>query len=140
MQQAISKSTIYIENLKWADLRFCRNWLQQHDCTEAAKLSVFIDELWDGVQNLNWDNIIAQQTWLKTIDHPASKFLVKFLDDVQDLILDTDEVIEYKIANEGRPVKQARPSNLKLVVSNYFTPRERLDRPFPPAPELTILK
>ena len=85
-------------------------------------------------------NIIAQQTWLRTIDHPASKFLVKFLDDVQDLILDTDEVIEYKIANEGRPVKQARPSNLKLVVSNYFTPRERLDRPFPPAPELTMLK
>ena len=142
MQKQVSTKDvgIYTENLQWADLKFCRFWLTKHDTIEASTLRQFLTDLWHDDALMDWSMINKQKAWLATVDSHVSPLLIDLLEHIQDLAFDTGMFTYDEIYGTRDVVKQVRPSNLKLVVSNYFTPRERLDRPFPPAPELTILK
>ena len=143
MSQVNTKSvSIYLEDVHWIDLRFFRSWLEKHDASEAATMHHIIDKLWHGDDDIKWNTMPSIKLWLKTVEHEVATKLYDLIEHLQDSVLATEllspkEIYGWEI--EDLVEENPTPKHLKLVVSNYFRPLERIDQPCKPDPILTLL-
>jgi hypothetical protein len=133
--------SIYLEDVQWIDLRYFRSWLEKHDASEAATMHQIVDKLWHGDTDINWRSMPAIKQWLMTIEHDVATKLYDLIEHLQDRVLDTDvltpkEIYGWEIDDTAT---EQTPKHLKLVVSNYFRPLERIDQPAKPDPVLTLV-
>ena len=130
-----------IDFANWNTLFKDRQWLAQHNTTEAKWLEVLINELWHDSAVIVWDMICDQKAWLQTFTDDAATRLEDFLEMLQDAGVDSEAFpINEIYGNRNLYVAPAITNNhLKLVVSNYFRPLERIDQPCKPDPILTLI-
>ena len=142
---------IDLEDLDWSAIKRNRDWLEEHNNIEATTLVQFINELWMDNVSLYWSMMWQQKAWLESIvDDTDADELLFFLEVFQDRAMDSEEFTAEEIYGYGHIVeytaplvatkKRENPHGLKLVVSNYFRPLERIDQPCKPDPVLRILK
>lgn len=137
-----NKVNIKTDFADWNTLFKDRQWLAQHSNKEAEWLEVLINEMWHNKAIIIWDMICKQKAWLQTFTDEAAQRLEDFLEQLQDAGVDSEEYHIDEIYGHRLQIPTpivSKPRHLKLVVNNYFTPRERIDQPSKPDPELTIL-
>ena len=131
----------------WNQLFKDKQWLAQQPNKEAEWLEVLINEMWHNKAIIIWDMICAQKKWLQSHDHEAAQRLEDFIEHLQDAGVDSEdfpieEIYGHYMSTPAQtytstPVRKA--NHLKLVVSNYFRPLERIDQPCKPDPVLTLV-
>ena len=142
MQQAQQKKlAIDLADLNWTQLKQDRQWLYGHTAIEAITLSQFINDLWNDQFGMFWGMIRDQKAWLKEFNDQPAKQLFEFLDVIQDRAMDTEQFLPEEIYGYHKDSHQVdkKPNHLKLVVSNYFRPLDRIDQPPKPEPVLTLV-
>lgn len=148
----MNKNTVQV-NIKtdfadWNTLFKDRQWLAEHNVPQAKWLEVLINEMWHNEAIIVWDMICKQKAWLQTFTDDTAQRLEDFIEQLQDAGVDSedfpiDEIYGRHITQSTThsytsiPVRKA--NHLKLVVSNYFRPLERIDQPCKPDPVLTLL-
>jgi hypothetical protein len=148
----LNKNTVQV-NIKtdfadWNTLFKDRQWLAEHNVPQAKWLEVLINEMWHNEAIIVWDMICKQKAWLQTFTDDTAQRLEDFIEQLQDAGVDSedfpiDEIYGRHITQSTThsytsiPVRKA--NHLKLVVSNYFRPLERIDQPCKPDPVLTLL-
>ena len=130
----------------WNQLFKDKQWLAQHSNKEAKWLEVLINELWHNKAIIIWDMICEQKAWLQSHTDDAAKRLEDFIEQLQDAGVDSEEYLVEEIYGElSKKMSSSwqeatnKPTHLKLVVKNYFQPRERIDQPPKPEPVLTLV-
>jgi hypothetical protein len=143
---AHNKVNIKTDFADWNTLFKDRQWLAQHSNKEAEWLEVLINEMWHNKAIIVWDMICEQKAWLQTFKDDAAQRLEDFLEQLQDAGIDSEEFHHEEIygrRTDSIPSTIAsvvkKPNHLKLVVSNYFRPLERIDQPAKPDPKLTLI-
>jgi len=149
MPATTQKEPMYLdlEDLDWSALKIYRDWLEECDNIEAITLIQFINELWMDNVSIYWSMMWQQKAWLETIadDDETAEALLFFLEVFQDKAMDSEECTAEEIYGYGNieytvPVtKRENTHGLKLVVSNYFKPMDRIDQPCKPDPILTLI-
>lgn len=148
----LNKNTVQV-NIKtdfadWNTLFKDRQWLAEHNVPQAKWLEVLINEMWHNEAIIVWDMICKQKAWLQTFTDDTAQRLEDFIEQLQDAGVDSedfpiDEIYGRHITQSTThsytsiPVRKA--NHLKLVVSNYFRPLERIDQPCKPDPVLTLI-
>ena len=132
-----------IDFANWNALFKDRQWLEQQTAKEAEWLKLFINELWHNNAILVWDMICEQKAWLQTHTDETAHRLAHFLEMIQDAGVDTEEFQIDEIyglqPTQIVTLKSKATHHLKLVVSNYFRPMDRINQPCKPDPVLTLL-
>jgi hypothetical protein len=140
--------SVDLRDVNWTKLKLHRSWLENQNTIDSSTLLQFIDGLWLDNADLNWWLLHQQKGWLESMptEKPATE-LLHFIEVFQDKAIDTEmftphEVYgwDYTTNTIGSLTEKITKSNhLKLVVSNYFSPLERIDQPAKPDPILTLL-
>ena len=126
----------------WNQLFKDKQWLAQHPNKEAEWLEVLINEMWHNKAIIIWDMIRSQKEWLQSHDHEAAQRLEDFIEHLQDAGVDSEDFAIEEIYGSAQPYTATpirKDNHLKLVVSNYFRPLERIDQPCKPDPVLTLV-
>ena len=139
MQQQRNTIEMDLTGFNWTSLKAHREWLLNYHNIESATLVQFIDELWLDRPKMYWSMIHDQKQWLSTIADSTATELLNFLEVIQDRAVNSEQVPLDLINGQYTPVKKQKPKHLKLVVSNYFRPLERIDQPCKPDPVLTLV-
>lgn len=148
----LSKNTVQV-NIKtdfadWNTLFKDRQWLAEHNVPQAKWLEVLINEMWHNEAIIVWDMICKQKAWLQTFTDDTAQRLEDFIEQLQDAGVDSedfpiDEIygrhITQSTTHSYTSISVRKANHLKLVVSNYFRPLERIDQPCKPDPVLTLL-
>jgi hypothetical protein len=133
-----------LDDFNWTDLKQYRDWLEDYDNLEARTLVQFINELWINDFELHWSMMWQQKEWLASVDDEIAGRLLHFIEVFQDKAMDTEQftpedVYGWHNLHNTSPLQPCKPNHLKLVVSNYFRPMERIDQPCKPDPVLTLV-
>jgi hypothetical protein len=149
-EHTLSKNTVNV-NIKtdfadWNTLFKDRQWLAEHNTHEAKWLEVLINEMWHNEAVIVWDMICKQKAWLQTFTDDTAQRLEDFIEQLQDSGVDSedfpiDEIYGRRMGSTSATIASVikKPNHLKLVVSNYFRPLERIDQPCKPDPVLTLI-
>ena len=127
----------------WNQLFKDKQWLAKQSTQEAKWLGVLIDEMWHNEFVVIWDMICKQKAWLQTLTDSTARRLEDFIEQLQDAGVDSEDFLIDEIYGRQpatyTPVPILKANHLKLVVSNYFRPLERIDQPCKPDPILTLI-